>query len=126
MATPCYITVKINDKLYKTVYCNWDGYPSHTGKILLKYYNSQEKAESIVNLGNLSFLDKSVECPEGHSFNTPIKGYSVFYDRDRGEDDNDAIITDEYIPKRLKEKYLYFWNGEKWFCNEKELIFDNP
>ena len=43
--------------------------------ILTEFYNSQEKAEALVNLGNLSILDKSPDCPEGHTFTAPVPGY---------------------------------------------------
>lgn len=118
MSTNCYITVKVKDDLYKTVYCHWDGYPSYTGKMLLNYYNSKEKALAIIELGDLSFLDKSIECPLGHSFDRPIKGYSVFYGRDGGETDVKPEI-DFNCPK-YKSEYHYVWDG-KWFCNGKEL-----
>ena len=29
-------------------------------------------------VGDWSFLDKSIECPEGHNFENKVPGYSVF------------------------------------------------
>lgn len=119
MSTPCIITVK-EKEYYKSVYCHSDGYPKHTGKMLLDYYNSEEKALSIVNLGDLSFLDKSVECPKDHSFVNRVEGYSVFYGRDRGEKNTSAEIS-FFNPYNKDDGYNYLWKNGKWYLNGKEL-----
>lgn len=67
------------------IYCHWDGYPSHNGKLLLENYNTPEKVDALINMGSISILDKSMEAPEGHTFDTPVDGYTIFYHRDRGE-----------------------------------------
>ena len=89
-ATRSSIAAKQEDGSIRIVYCHWDGYPDTVGVILLKHYNSLEKTNSILNLGDLSSLGPSVEKPEGHSFDTPVNGYSVFYGRDRGEAGTEA------------------------------------
>lgn len=112
MSTNCYITVKVNDDLYKTVYCHFDGYPSHVGNMLINHYNSKEKALAIIELGDLSSLNKSIECPEGHSFDNPVKGYSVFYGRDRGETDTKPEIN--FKCPVYKNDFHYVWD-DKWY-----------
>ncbi len=47
----------------KSVYCHWDGYLEHNGKLLLEHYDSS-KANHLVALGDLSSLDKNVEIPK--------------------------------------------------------------
>src|SRR6056297_1856193 len=113
MSTHCSITVKVNDEKFYSVYCHFDGYPSHTFKMLSNYYNSQEKAEALVKMGDISFLDKSIECPYGHYFDNNVKGYSVFYKRDRGEDGCDPYITFSY-EDAYKQEWNYLWDGDKW------------
>jgi hypothetical protein len=39
-----------------TVYCHWDGYPSHHLPILLEHYNTLEKAQKLVEPGSMSSL----------------------------------------------------------------------
>ena len=39
----------------KAIYVHWDGYPSHIMPILETYYNTPEKVEELLKLGNLSF-----------------------------------------------------------------------
>ncbi len=70
----------------KSVYCHWDGYLEHNGKLLLEHYDSS-KANHLVALGDISSLDKNIEIPEGveHSFQVPLDGITTFYGRDRGE-----------------------------------------
>lgn len=85
MGTRSDIIVKLANGQWKRIYCHWDGYLSHNGKILFKHYNSQERAEALVEHGDLSILGKQCSKPEGHSYATPVKGYCVYYGRDRGE-----------------------------------------
>jgi hypothetical protein len=51
--------IKEND-LVDYVYCHWDGYPSHNGKILLEDYTS-EKVLELINKGAMSYLGSTVE-----------------------------------------------------------------
>jgi hypothetical protein len=119
MSTNSSVSVKIGDKV-KTIYGHWDGYPSWVGRILKESYNSQEKAEALVALGDFSSLDHSIEAPEGHSFDKPIDGYTVFYGRDRGEDDVEAKVyntIDEAI-REYSQEFNYFWDGDKWMVQD--------
>lgn len=127
MGTRSSITVQQEGKV-KSIYCHWDGYPSHVGKMLLENYNSQEKANAIVAIGDLSSLDESIECPDGHTFDNSKKGYSVFYGRDRGESNVDALecATLKDAIKKNSQEYDYFWDGKQWLVDNeiltKELI----
>ena len=69
------------------IYCHWDGYPSHNGKLLLEHYNSKGKARELVRLGSLSSLGERAKPlnPEAHSFNNKEEDTTVAYHRDRGE-----------------------------------------
>jgi hypothetical protein len=74
----------------KSVYCHWDGYLEHNGRILLEHYNSA-KANHLVSLGDLSCLRREVDFPDGefHTFSSPMENVTVFYGRDRDEDGTD-------------------------------------
>jgi len=41
-----------------SMYCHYDGYPSHNGRILFDQYNSAEKAKALVEVGYARVLDK--------------------------------------------------------------------
>ena len=79
----------------KSVYCHWDGYLDHNGRILQEHYDS-EKANNLVALGDLSSLRPRIG--EKHAFSQfdlateERKQYELvhgnsctFYGRDRGE-----------------------------------------
>lgn len=122
MGTRSSIVVKVGDKV-KGIYCHWDGYPSHNGRILIGHYNSQELAEQVISLGDLSSLDVSMECPDGHTYSTPKDGYSIAYGRDRGEDDTDAKEYGDYPEalESLEQECNYYWDGSRWLYEGKVL-----
>lgn len=101
------------EKGIKTIYCHWDGYPSHHMPILEECYNTFKKVEALINLGNLSSLDRSIECPEGHSFDKAIEGYCVAYGRDRGEEDQEAIVC-FHITDIDRQDYNYLFKNNEW------------
>lgn len=91
MGTRSTIIVKVG-KVYKGIYCHWDGYPE--GKLGVGYklhsiYNTQEKVEALVELGDLSSLRDKLSPEPGtiHTFDKPQTGVTVAYGRDRGEKD---------------------------------------
>ncbi|QOI71835.1 hypothetical protein pEaSNUABM47_00351 [Erwinia phage pEa_SNUABM_47] len=110
MSTRSNINVKVGDK-YHSVYCHFDGYPSGVGMMLALHYNSQELAEKLVSNGDLSSVYESCEKPEGHSYDTPVKGYCVYYGRDRGEEDTEFSVVDEPV---CENDFGYVWDGTKW------------
>ena len=77
MGTRSSIGVMHGDKI-KAVYCHWDGYLSHNGKILYEHYTSS-KANQLVALGNLSSLGERLAPEEGqvHTFDNKQKGVCV-------------------------------------------------
>lgn len=122
MGTKSSISVQVGDYV-KTIYCHWDGYPSHNGRLLLEHYNSQEMAEALVKLGDLSSLEESIDCPPGHTFETPQPGFSIAYGRDRGESSTAPSIRASYPAAlvKMKQQYNYFWDGGRWMLNSEVL-----
>jgi len=72
----------------KAIYCHWDGYIEYNGVVLNEFYNTAEKVEELLALGNISSLgEKPNPDPTCvHNFDTPQKGVTVAYHRDRGEE----------------------------------------
>lgn len=123
MATRSRIGVMHGDVL-KSVYCHWDGYLDHNGRILLNHYDSA-KANHLVALGDLSSLDINVEIPEGetHSYQSPLKGVTVFYGRDRGEKGTDFAVDHDFesFMKRVDDsgaEYYYIMKDGQWYCGD--------
>lgn len=113
MATRSIIGVMHGD-VCKAVYCHWDGYIDHNGRILMEHYDSA-KANNLVALGDISSLGE--EIGEQHPFsyvNTEIDGdtyerlygkMTTFYGRDRGEKDVGYKVLNSY------DEFLEFFNG---------------
>ena len=125
MATRSAIGVMHGDKV-KAVYCHWDGYLDHNGRILLERYDSS-KANHLVALGDISSLRHNVEIPEGveHSFDAPAEEITVFYGRDRGEGQYEATYFKDYehfLVDGQEEEYDYILrnvNGKAtWFVSD--------
>ena len=116
MATRSTIAVKQADGTIKGIYCHWDGYPSHNGKILVEHYNTQELAEKLIAPGFLSSLAPSCDKPAGHTFEEPVEGHSVYYGRDRGETNVDPFVfpTHAGLVKAQGQEYDYLWDGSQW------------
>ena len=123
MSTNSTITLKNRDGKFETIYSHWDGYISGVGATLKKSYNTPEKVQALVNLGGLSVLDDSIECPEGHTFDNCIEGHTVFYGRDRGETGMEKEISDSFKSCQ-KEEFNYIFKDGEWFVSDhgKKLV----
>ena len=60
MSTRSMIGIQNADGTVKAVYCHWDGYPEHNGRMLLDHYNSREIAENLIKRGDFSFLHDNI------------------------------------------------------------------
>lgn len=123
MATRSRIGLMLEDGTIMHSYCHFDGYPNGVGHTLVENYSDIQKVEELLSFGDMSFLSPKV-TPEGeHSFNNPEKDVTVFYGRDRGESDVDAVITskDEYHSVKYSSciDYLYLFSGGHWW------VYDN-
>jgi hypothetical protein len=116
MSTKSTISIQ-TEKGIKSIYCHFDGYPSHHMPILTEHYNTQEKVEALTELGDLSVLAESIECPKGHSFDNKIEGYCVAYGRDRGEEGTQYC---NFLHKSeiQKQEYNYLFINNEWVVFE--------
>jgi hypothetical protein len=134
MSTRSFIHVKRTDGKWARIYCHFDGYWDGVGQTLLDHYNSQELAEALVSLGDISCLGE--EIGEKHDFdysmtfnkkhngdykarmNDPeyirIQKMCNAYGRDRGEDGVDAVIGDTLEEVFEREEYMYVWQDGEW------------
>jgi hypothetical protein len=119
MATRSNIAYKTAEGKIRSVYCHWDGYPEHNGKILMDHYTDQAKIEALVALGSISSL--GTELGEKQDFDdrsTQKDDWTLAYHRDRGE----QLVVSEYedVPSWVAdmEEYAYLWNGQEWIVND--------
>ena len=125
MSTNSTISVVQTDGKVKSIYCHWDGYPSHNGKMLLEHYNSVDKANEVVALGSLSALNKNLipSKDSKHSFETPEEDVVIAYHRDRGEDFQQNEFKDlaDFEKNGDFQQYNYLFKNGKWYVNNKLL-----
>lgn len=128
MGTRSAIIVKVG-KEYKGIYCHWDGYPTGNvgvGHLLHTVYNTQEQAEAIVALGDLSSLREKLYPEPGtvHTFDKQQEGVTVAYKRDRGEHGQGAKVGDtpDSVSERIDCAYIYVFRRGSWkvrHCSQK-------
>ena len=112
----------------KSVYCHWDGYPEHNGRILLEHYDSA-KANHLVSLGDISSLARNIDFPDGefHTFDSPMENVTVFYSRDRDETGAE-FATDHTFEDFLARarncfaEYYYIMKDGVWYVGD---TYDN-
>ena len=61
MGTRSTIALEFADGTVEQVYCHWDGYLAHNGKILNDLYMDPFKVKELVALGGFSSLQQTVE-----------------------------------------------------------------
>ena len=72
MSTRSNIGILNEDGTVDYIYCHFDGYLDHNGRILNEHYNTEEKVRELILLGDMRALVENIE-------------HSIFYHRDRGE-----------------------------------------
>lgn len=121
MATRSSIAAKFSDGTFKCVYCHFDGYLSGNGKTLLEHYNTPEKVEKMISLGDMSCLGINTEAPSWHTYDNPVTDCSVYYSRDRGDKWEDSKpkegVTLGGATRGARQEYNYFWDGEMWMVD---------
>ena len=123
MSTRGLIGVKEGDE-WKTVYNHSDSYPEYLGKMLKKYYNTKEKAEELVGLGDLSFVGE--ELGQKHDFEKAYKEHpkwTLAYGRDRNETGTNpkTVKSLEDVYNRathMGAEYVYLFENGKWKAYE--------
>jgi hypothetical protein len=73
MATRSTIAIEHDNGSIQQIYCHWDGYPEHNGKILTQSYIDSKKLQELIDMGDMSSLDSTLDTCK-------------FYSRDMGED----------------------------------------
>lgn len=56
MGTRSRIGIEMPDHTVVSVYCHWDGYPEHNGRILIQHYQNREDVQELIDGGSMSCL----------------------------------------------------------------------
>lgn len=143
MSTRSRIALVQKDGTVKSIYCHFDGYPSHHKPLLEGYYKSYNDVEKLVNIGDISVLGKDYneaiskkhwEYENNGNFKELVdfqqskaKDMTIAY-KDRGEKNIEAIVDDNlktFLSKagNSGEEFIYVFKEDydgiyKWFYME--------
>lgn len=135
MSTRSAIAVKKADGSVQGIYCHWDGYPAHNGRILQDNY-TYDKTLQLVALGNLSFLRKELgeQHPFDRHFEQPeldlYEDWCMFYGRDRGEPQQESHTfktVGEFVDHYRNSwcEYFYFIDKDgQWWVSDRDNSYD--
>ena len=116
MGTRSTIAIQNEDGSVTGIYCHWDGYLSHNGRILQENYITEAQVRELIALGDLSSLGETVGVKT--DFNNGAEGQCLAYGRDRGEQ-NVAAKTcanwDALLEDFGQEFDYLFVTGKGWF-----------
>jgi hypothetical protein len=133
MGTRSTIALEFADGTVQQVYCHWDGYLDHNGRILQDHYSDPFKLRDLIDLGDLSSLRPNIG--EKHAFSQfelraeEVAGYKLltedmctFYGRDRNESGCGAKKFkdfEDYKANHQYEEYEYILRA----CGDKAVWF---
>ena len=140
MATRSTIALEFADGTIGQVYCHWDGYLAHNGKMLMEYYSNPFILRDLIDLGSLSSLRPQIGTKHPFSmfeanmtqdeFANLYRNMCTFYGRDRGEGNSDATYFKDYehfLVDGQAEEYDYILrnvNGvATWFVSDHDGDF---
>lgn len=125
MSTRSTIAIKHGSRI-KAVYCHWDGYIDHNGRILIESYQHSPKVNTLIALGDISSLrDEIGECHDfdGRYTEDQIEyTWTKFYGRDRGDDragfksfGTEAEWMEYYDESGVE--YFYLFDNGVWYVS---------
>jgi hypothetical protein len=134
MATRSTIALEYADGTVHQVYCHWDGYLEHNGKMLLEHYSNPFILRDLIDLGGLSSLRATIGTKHAFSqFDLPkedveafvnlTRDMCTFYARDRGEKLVVHKFADfeDYLAHHAYEEYEYILRNDNgvavWFVD---------
>ena len=146
MGTRSTIALEFADGTVEQVYCHWDGYLAHNGKILAEHYSDPFKLRDLIDMGDISSLGKVIGkkhpfSPAYNETNVAKKakiqkevdeareaGYTTFYGRDRGEEGCESkkfVDFQDYLAHHQYEEYEYILRRDgNWYvkCHDAAYV----
>ena len=112
MATRSFIGKLNKDDSITGIYCHWDGYPEHAGRILIDNYLTEQQVDQLLALGDLSSIAPTlVEC-ESYS-SRGEKGVEA-----KSYKDLQAFYE---AGKSVWAEYYYVFNYDFWACWDSNM-----
>ena len=121
MSTRSRIGLELSDGSVISSYCHFDGYPEFNGVKLVEHFNTKEKVQELIDMGDISCLWTNAGWNNETLPETGPLPYSA-----RGEDcppHLDANLN-EYLTDG--EEYAYiFTQNQQWVCYDRHQFEDN-
>lgn len=131
MGTRSRIGIELPDHSVVSVYCHWDGYPDHNGRILAEHYQNRDDVQELIDGGSMSSLrtthlwetaavrdeDGNIQTDEnGNWINSPTRDPQPLYHTERGEEVSIQHTSfDEFVSGNSCEEYAYLFDlNDNW------------
>lgn len=140
MSTRSIIAKQVDEDKYLTIFCHYNGYPDDNGATLVKHYNTPERVDALLALGDLEVLCEKIEpTPQtAHTADVPQPGVTVAMQRDMHLSGCEAVeMTREELIEPEYEgieytyvfsqdgKWLYFPTGEEYEWRDLKEDLEN-
>ena len=87
MSATCTIAIQDDLNKYRSIYCNYNGYPEHMLTVLTEKFKQHSQASFLVNGGDVSSIDD-----EGNVDYYSVRGESWSKARTREHQDNKSLM----------------------------------
>jgi len=122
MSTRGRLGIELTDGSVLSIYCHYDNYPEFNYVKLVEHFNTCEKVEALVDLGDISALWTNVGWNNETLLETGPLPYSS-----RGEDCPPRLDADlcEYLLPDGSEEYAYVFTNGEWVCYDMHQFEDD-
>lgn len=111
MSTRSFICKYDTDKkAYRAIYCHFDGYVKGVGAMLDANYDTESKIDALLDLGDISSLEPTVEETRKNAYKNSKPRYLAHIDEEVLNSDIEFVYL--YISKGLWQVYMV--NSQSW------------
>jgi len=112
MSTRCLITKQTEKGKYKTIYCHFDGYISGVGAVLDANYDTKEKVDGLLSLGDISSLCETLAETREKAYDPKAYPARHYNEEDLENPDLGVGFVYVYVAAGLWRVYLV--NSQTW------------
>jgi hypothetical protein len=121
MSTRSRIGLELSDGSVISSYCHFDGYPEGLGVKLVEHFNTKEKVQELVDLGDISCIWTNLGFNQETLPETGPLPYSS-----RGEDCPPRLDANKYDYLAEGEEYAYIYTlNDEWVCYDRHQFEEN-
>jgi hypothetical protein len=121
MSTRSRIGIELSDGSILSIYNHFDSYPEFLGVKLVEHFNTREKVEALVDLGDISAVWTNLGFNQETLPETGPLPYSY-----RGEECPPRLDANKYDYLAEGEEYAYIFTLENtWICYDRHQFEDD-